>query len=64
MDFGPKRSVQDGRPEDGGGGPRRRAVPAWGLAQFGREIFAPGGRWRLDNRGMRVLSRPRSLQPV
>ena len=41
VDFGPKRSVQDGRPE--GGGSRRRAAPAWGLAQFGREVFCP---WR------------------
>ena len=42
VDFGPKKSVQDGRPE-GGGGSRRRAAPAWGLAQFGREVFCP---WR------------------
>ena len=25
------------------GGSRRRAAPAWGLAQFGREVFCP---WR------------------
>ena len=37
VDFGPKRSVQDGRPE--GGGLRRRAAPASGLAQFGRQFF-------------------------
>ena len=52
MDFGPKRSVQDGRPE---GGSRRRAAPAWRLAQFG--FSARGGRWRLENRGMRVRGR-------
>ena len=40
VDFSPKRSVRDGRP---GGGSRRRAAPAWGLAQFGREVFCP---WR------------------
>ena len=43
VDFGPKRSVQDGRAEGGGGVSLRRAAPAWGLAQFGREVFCP---WR------------------
>ena len=38
VDFGPKKSVQDGR-----GGSLRRAAPAWGLAQLGREVSCP---WR------------------
>ena len=41
VDFGPKCSVQDGRAE--GGESLRRAAPAWGLAQFGWEVFCP---WR------------------
>ena len=41
VDFGQKCSVQDGRAE--GGGSLRRTAPAWGLAQFGREVFWP---WR------------------
>ena len=41
VDFGPKKSVQDSRAE--GGGSLRRTAPAWGLAQFGREVFCP---WR------------------
>ena len=41
VDFGQKDSVQDGRAE--GGGSLRRTAPAWGLAQFGREVFCP---WR------------------
>ena len=41
VDFGQKMSGQDGRP--GRGGARRRTAPAWGLAQFGREVFCP---WR------------------
>ena len=49
VDFGQKNSVQDGRAE-GGGGSLRRTAPAWGLAQFGREVSARGGRWRLENR--------------
>ena len=63
VDFGPKRPVQDGRPEAGGGrgdGLRLRGV--W--RNSGGKFSARGGRWRLENRGMRVLSRPRSLQPV
>ena len=40
VDFGQKSSVQDGR---AGGGSLRRTAPAWGLAQFGREVFCP---WR------------------
>ena len=44
VDFGQKGSVQDGRAEGGGGGGAlRRSAPAWGLAQFGREVFCP---WR------------------
>ena len=39
VDFGQKSSVQDGRA--GGGG--RCDGPAWGLAQFGREVFCA---WR------------------
>ena len=30
----------------------------------GERFSVRGGRWRLENRGMRVLTRPRSLQPV
>ena len=43
--FGPKSSVQDGRAEWGGVrcDGLRRTAPAWGLAQFGREVFCP---WR------------------
>ena len=41
VDFGQKSSVQDGRAE--GGGSLQRTAPAWGLAQFGREVFCP---WR------------------
>ena len=41
VDFGQKNSVQDGRAE---GGLLQRTAPAWGLAQFGREVFCP---WRL-----------------
>ena len=41
-DFGQAGSGQDGR-AGGGGGPMRRTAPAWGLAQFGREVFC---RWR------------------
>ena len=40
VDFGQKSSGQDGRAE---GGAMRRTAPAWGLAQFGREVFCP---WR------------------
>ena len=50
----PKNSVQDGRA--GGGrydGLRLRGV--W--RNSGGRISARGGRWRLENRGMRVLSR-------
>ena len=35
-----KSFVQDGRAE---GGSLRRTAPAWGLAQFGREVFCS---WR------------------
>ena len=42
MAFGQKTSVQDGRAERGGS--LRRTAPAWGLAQFGQEVFCP---WRL-----------------
>ena len=31
------------RSRRGGGGSLRRTAPAWGLAQFGREVFCP---WR------------------
>ena len=41
MDFGQKSCPQDGRVE--GGGSLRRTAPAWGLAQFGREVFC---KWR------------------
>ena len=41
VDFGQKMSGQDGRAD--GGGLLRRTAPAWGLAQFGREVFCP---WR------------------
>ena len=40
VNFGQKSSVQDVRAE---GGSLRRTAPAWGLAQFGREVFCP---WR------------------
>ena len=40
VDFGQAGSGQDGR---GGGGAMRWTAPAWGLAQFGREVFCP---WR------------------
>ena len=55
VDFGPKRSVQDGRPEGGAGrgdGLRLRGV--W--RSSGRRFSARGGRWRLENRGMRPRS--------
>ena len=38
VDFGHASSGQDGR---GGGGAMRRTAPAWGLVQFGREVFCP-----------------------
>ena len=38
MDFGQKKSGQNGR---AGGGAMRLTVPAWGLAQFGREVLLP-----------------------
>ena len=41
VDFGPKGLSKTVAPR--GGGWRRRAAPAWGLAQFGREVFCP---WR------------------
>ena len=40
MDFGQARSGQEGR-----AGGMRRTAPAWGLAQFGREVFCP---WPLE----------------
>ena len=45
VDFGPKRSVQDGRAQ-GGGASLRRAAPVWDLAQFGREVFCPRRPWQ------------------
>ena len=62
VDFGPKRSVQDGRLEGGVRGDGLRLRGVW--RSLGGRFSARGGRWRLENRGMRVLSRPRSLQPV
>ena len=62
VDFGPKKSVQDGRPE--GGGSRRRAAPAWGLAQFGREGFCPWRSLEVRKPLHARTFRPRSLQPV
>ena len=59
----PKNFGQDGRAEGEGGqcdGLRLHGV--W--RNSGGRFSARGGRWRLENRGMRVLSRPRSLQPV
>ena len=41
VDFGQTSSGQDGRAQ--GGGAMRRTAAAWGLAQFGREVFCP---WR------------------
>ena len=41
VDFGQKSFGQDGSVE--GGGSLRRTARAWGLAQFGREVFCP---WR------------------
>ena len=63
VDFGQKSSVHDGRAGGVGGrwnGLRLRGV--W--RNLGVRFSARGGRWRFENRGMRVLSRPRSLQSV
>ena len=63
VDFGQKSSVQDGRAGRGGGrcdGLRLRGVSR----NSGGRFSARGSRWRLENRGMRVLSRPRTLHPV
>ena len=62
LDFGQKSSDQDGRVEGGGRCDRLRLRGIW--RNSGVRFSARGGRWRLENRGMRVLSRPRSLQPV
>ena len=43
VDFRQANSGQDGR-AGAGGGAMRQTAPAWGLAQFGREVFCP---WRL-----------------
>ena len=59
----PKMSGQDGRPGGGGGG-RRRTAPAWGLGQFGREVFCPWRPLEVIKPWQGVLSRPRSLHPV
>ena len=40
VDFGQASSSQDGR---AGAGAMPRTAPAWGLAQFGREVFCS---WR------------------
>ena len=62
VDFGQKSSVQDGRAEEGGSLDGLRLRGVW--RNSGGKFSARGGRWRLENRGMCVLSRPRSLQPV
>ena len=62
VDFGPQRSVQDGRPEGGGRGDGLRLRGVW--RSSGGRFSARGGRWSLESRGMRVLSRPRTLQPA
>ena len=46
----------------GGRGDGLRLRGVW--RSSGGRFSARRGRWRLENRGMRVLSRPWSLQPV
>ena len=54
-------SGQDGRV--GGGGAMRRTATAWGLAQFGREVFCPQRPLEVvQNRCRRVLSRPAAAE--
>ena len=49
----PKSSVQDGRPRGGGRCDGLRLRGVW--RNSGGRFSARGGRWRLENRGMRVL---------
>ena len=58
VDFGQKRSGPDGRAGGVGWG------DATDYAGMGFGAIRDGSRWRLQNRGKSVLSRPRSLHPV
>ena len=55
VDFGQKHSVQDGRAEGGGRCEGLRLRGVW--RNSGGRFSARGDRWRLVNRGKRVLSR-------